>query len=45
MTRPSSETSEEATVVLGVAHVPVAPLPLGVLICGLGVLALARRSG
>jgi hypothetical protein len=32
-------------VVLGIAHVPAVHLPLGVLMFGLSVLALARRSG
>ncbi|MFI7005011.1 hypothetical protein [Streptomyces sp. NPDC050145] len=34
-----------AQVVLGVAHVPSVHLPLGVLMFGLSVLALARRTG
>ncbi|MEU4297650.1 hypothetical protein BOQ63_037720 [Streptomyces viridifaciens] len=45
MTRPSSETSKEATVVLGIAHVPAVHLLLGVRMFGLSVLALARRTG
>ncbi|MFJ9773012.1 hypothetical protein ACIRVF_17530 [Kitasatospora sp. NPDC101157] len=32
-------------VVLGIAHVPAVHLPLGVLMFGLSVLALARRTG